>query len=120
MDAKCYERYQAAKEALRQAEYWHNLPQSKHRYNNDSFAMSPAHGCIKFMRCGQHSCGGQNYWESPKELNAAMLEVIAKDPAVIEAGIALLRSRAQVALAECDIFAAELRIAVDAAKAEGK
>lgn len=24
------------------------------------------------MRCGQHTCGGTNYWESPKALNEAI------------------------------------------------
>ena len=96
-----YEQYVEAKRQRVEAERWNDLPKSKHTYRNASFKMYPAHGKISLMRCGQHSAGSQNYWDSPTALNKAVLEVIANDPAITAAAIAILRKKEKAALLEC-------------------
>ena len=96
-----YEQYVEAKRQRVEAEEWNDLPKSKHRYRNDSFKMYPAGGKISLMRCGQHSAGGKNYWDSPAGLNEAVLEVIANDPAITAAAIAILRKKEKAALLAC-------------------
>ena len=95
-----YDEYVKRQQEVSDAESWQNLPRSKN--GNSLFKMSPAHCEIKLMRCGQHLSGGQNYWDSPKVLNAAILEVIAADPAVIDEAIHNMKELARLALTECE------------------
>jgi len=111
-----YELYLKAKQARTSAEQWQALPESKHKYSQSAFDMSPAHGKLLLMRCGQHSAGGQNYWESPKELNAAILSIIARDPAVILAAIEMLKDQERRALVNCEEWNAGIAAAIEEAK----
>ena len=113
---KEYDEYLKAKAARVRAEEWHNLPHSEHKYRGDSFGTSAVYGTLILVRCGQHSAGGKNYWDSPGGLNAAILAVIADDPTVIEQGIARLREAERAALVSCKAAAENLM--ADVAKAE--
>ena len=113
---KEYDAYLKAKAARVRAEEWHNLPHSEHKYLSHSCRMSAGQGTLILRRCGQHSAGAQYYWDSPGELNAAILAVIADDPTVIEQGIARLREAERAALVSCKAAAENLM--ADVAKAE--
>ena len=116
---KEYDVYLKAKADRVEAEKWHDLPNSR-KDQSDSFNMSAALGNLVLMRCGQHGCGGQNYWESPKALNAAILAVIENDPAVIVAAIERLRDQERDALIACKASAEALMGAVAKAEEESK
>ena len=117
---KEYDVYLKAKADRVEAEKWHDLPNSSRKYQDDSFGMSPAHGKLMLMRCGQHVCGGTNYWESPEALNSAILAVIENDPAVIVAAIERLRDQERDALIACKASAEALMGAVAKAEEESK
>lgn len=90
MGQELYDSYIKAKNAVERAKEWDDLPNGK-KYQYDSMSISPAHcKAPMLMRAGQQSCGGNNYWESPKELNEAILEIIIMEQKTIIAKAILL------------------------------
>lgn len=70
--------YEEAIRDYRRAEAWWNLRKEKD-HGGGHFSMSPAHGKLMLMLCGQKSPGAQNYHESPKEFNDALLDIIKEE-----------------------------------------
>ena len=71
--------WQEKSAAVQAAKAWQRLPNGP-KYQNDSFAISIAHcKAPQLVRAGQQSCGGNNYWETGKELNQAILEFLVKN-----------------------------------------
>ena len=99
-----YDDYLASVSAREMAEEWNDLPNG-HKYQNATMKISTAHCRISLVRAGQQSQGGKNYWESPGELNAVLLEVIAEDGTVIERAIEKLKVREKQAPIDCWEFA---------------
>jgi hypothetical protein len=96
-----YETYLDIKKAREDAEYWNNLPKGR-LYQNDTMGISVPHCGLKLTRAGQQTCGGNNYWEAPKGLSEAILEVIAENPVVIESALEKLRQSERLALIACE------------------
>ena len=69
--------FQKAQRATRDAQEWMSHIGARGR-GNDVLAISIAHCSIQLTIAGQYTDGGKNYWESPSELNAAILRVICK------------------------------------------
>jgi hypothetical protein len=117
MGRELYAAYVVAKNAVNRANEWNDLPDGP-KYQNDTMSISPAH-CRPpmLMRAGQQSCGGKNYWESPQELNQAILEVIVMDQKnIIRKAILLLEENESVALLKTQAFVSELQIKIDNTK----
>ena len=112
-----YEKYLAAERAVSMAENWMALPHGP-RYQGDRFDISPAHCTLKLQRAGQQSCGGQNYWEAPKELASALLRVLAKSEDMLAPAMSVLRMTRDKALADCREYVDDLSARI--AKAEGR
>lgn len=115
---KKYEAYLKAKKNTAEAKAWHSLTESKHKYRNDSFGISPAHGNLKLVRCGQQVQGGKNYWEAPNSLNEAILQEIADNPEVIDAAINRLEAAEVAALIACKEVVAALCEEIESAERE--
>lgn len=84
------------------------------RDHTDIIRMSPAH-CKSpaFTLAGQYRESGQNYWESPKQFNEAMKEVLlGRFKELANEAVALLEKEAAVALvnAENEIQAVQSEI----------
>jgi len=117
MGQELYDSYINAKKAVERAKEWDALPNGK-KYQSDSMSISPAH-CKSpmLMRIGQQSCGGNNYWESPKELNDAILEVIIMEQkTIIAKAILLLEETERVRLERTQEFINELQKKIDKAQ----
>ena len=62
------------------------------------------------MRCGQRTCGGTNYWESPKGLNEAIKKYVISNwdkiaPGIIES----MRQEERDALKDCQSYVDEMQ-----------
>jgi hypothetical protein len=114
--ATSWDKYQEAKQELERAIAWNNLPNGP-KYQHDSFGVSAGHSTPPMlMRCGQQSCGGTNYWESPKALNHELLLVLCEDQRLIERAIERLRMRMNAALAACEAETKERMALIEATK----
>lgn len=74
--------YEDAKRAKREAADWLSHIGKKGRVHDghvDILELSIAHANLKLVIAGQYSNGGQNYHDSPKSFNAALLSVIHDD-----------------------------------------
>lgn len=84
------------------------------RDHTDIIRMSPAHcKCPAFTLAGQYRESGQNYWESPKQFNAAIQQVILNHfKELAGEAVALLEKQAAEALvaAESEIQAVQAEI----------
>lgn len=109
-----YKEYLKKKQDYREALNWNNLPNTAPGYNNSYFNISIAHCNAPLLtRCGQHTCGGKNYWESPKALNEAIKKIICKDKTIINRAIELLKQKELQALKDCQKFIDELQEQID-------
>ena len=110
MGQESYNNYIKAKEAVERAKKWDDLPNGE-KYQKDAMSISPAHcKAPMLMRAGQKSCGGKNYWESPTELNNAILEVIIMEQkTIIAKAILLLEETERVQLGKTQEFIDELQ-----------
>ena len=101
-----YELYLEARRNTKSAIEWNEKPNSKHKYRNDSFSVVLHTAVLKLERCGQHSCGGQNYWPMPKPMSEALLEVIKENGAdLFKKAIQKLQDKETEALKDCRDFA---------------
>ena len=116
MGQELYDNYVKAKNAVVRAKEWDDLPSGK-KYQTDSMSISPAHcKAPMLMRAGQQSCGGNNYWESPKELNDAILEIIIMEQkTIIAKAILLLEETERAQLDKTQKFIAELQDKIEKA-----
>ena len=112
-----YDDYIKAKQAVIRAKEWDDLPCGQ-KYQNDTMSISPAHcKAPMLMRAGQKSCGGNNYWESPKELNDAILEIIIMEQkTIIAKAILLLEETERVRLEKTKEFIDEMTEKIRAAQ----
>lgn len=119
MGIELYDNYVKAQNAVVRAKEWVDLPNGKN-YRSDAMAISLAHcKAPMLMRAGQQSCGGQNYWESPKDLNDAILKIIIMEQKTIIAKAILLLEETEMAqLDKTQEFIAELQDKVEKAKKE--
>lgn len=104
-------KWKDAKNAVQAAESWQNKPKSENRYDGTRFAISPAHSkSPMFVRCGQHYSGGENYWESPKELNEALKQVLLDDfDNMYAKALKILKEKERQALLDCQSFIDEMQ-----------
>lgn len=108
------ENWEKAKYTREKAEDWQNLPKGQ-KYRQDTFEISTAHcKAPTLCRAGQQSCGGQNYWETGKEFNQAILEYLVSDwdnvwPKVHE----ILKEKERSALEDCQSFVNEMQALID-------
>lgn len=72
-----FDEWKARSREERDAKEWLAHIGKHGRNNDDVLHISDAH-CTspKFTLAGQYTSGGQNYWESPKEFNSAIMAVI--------------------------------------------
>ena len=80
--------------------------------------LSSAHcAAPKFSIAGQYHEGGQNYWDSPKEFNEAMLEVVLSHfKEMADEAVRMLERRAAQALVEAEGEISAVQAAIDDAK----
>lgn len=110
MSDKLVNDWQAAKSATNKAKRWQNLPLGN-RYQNDTFSISVAH-CQppKLVRAGQQCCGGQNYWETEKEFNAAILEYLVSNwSEIYPSVISMMETKERQALIACQSYIDDLQ-----------
>ena len=110
MGKELYDSYLEAKNAVKWAKEWNDLPNGR-KYQTDSMSISIAHcKAPMLMRAGQQCCGGKNYWESPKELNEAILNVIIMEQkSIITKAILILERKEHDRLVEIQKFVDELQ-----------
>lgn len=84
------ENYKTALCNRKSAENWFHLLKEQERMGGN-FEMSPCHGKITLMICGQFDAGGKNYWDSPEILGKSICEVIKQDNSVIVKAIERLK-----------------------------
>lgn len=112
-----YDSYQSAKKLTEEAHKWVGLRTAVDSQSRKLFWLSPAHSKFMLMRCGQHSAGGTNYWQSPEMFNSAMLEVIASRFDELSAAVMdILEEREQTALIACEEELQEIQAQIQAAK----
>lgn len=109
--------WDAAKRAVERARAWQNLPNGP-RYGNDTFAISLAHcKAPVLVRAGQQDCGGQNYWETERELNQAILEYIVKDwKEIYPKVIAMMEKKEKDALLDLQSYVDSMQNMINEAK----
>jgi hypothetical protein len=111
-----FELWKKAQKELQEARSWVQL-KGQRGYSNDCFSLSPIHGQVKMMLCGQHYSGGQNYWDSPEKFNEALREVMVEKFAELSAAVLdKLESKARIALIACQDEVAAMQDAIHAAK----
>jgi len=117
MGKESYERYLKAKECVDKAIEWNELP-SGEKYLADTMKVSPTHCKAPLLvRAGQKYQGGQTYWNSPEDLNKAILDVIIADQEnIINKAIFILKQKESVCLIETQNFIDELQEKVKKAK----
>lgn len=117
MSQELYDAYVEAKNAVKRANEWNDLPNGP-KYQADTMAISSAHcKAPMLMRAGQQSCGGRNYWESPQELNQAILDVIIMDQKnIIAKAILLLEETENALLVKTQGFVDELQGKINKSK----
>lgn len=87
------------------AESWNDLPNGR-RYQNDKFNISEPHSRKPMLcRAGQQTCGGNNYWKTGEEFNAAMLQYLIDGwadhyPHIIK----LMKEKENQALKQCQSY----------------
>jgi hypothetical protein len=97
-----YNEYLKRKQVRQEAEAWINLLKDRD-HGGSCFQMSPVHGQLKLMICGQHSSGGKNYWDSPDTLNKVLLKVIAQERHnLLKIALTNLKQDEQEALVACE------------------
>lgn len=103
--------WQAAKTAVKNAKYWHELPHGQSYASGDSFKISIAHcKAPMLMRAGQQTCGGQNYWETEATFNQAILEHLVEDWRNIYLKvIKILEEKERKALVACQEYVTEMQ-----------
>ena len=111
-----YKIYQNRKNEVVCAENWLKLKDSRDSQDGKPFFISLAHSNFMLMRCGQHSSGGQNYHESPKEFNFAMLFIIKKHYSVLtQEAINYMKDKEKESLIKCkdlvDTISEEIKVA---------
>lgn len=114
-----FEAYKKAAQQTAEATRWvaHNNAEGRRwSGNQDILRLSPAHSSIKLVIAGQYSEGGQNYWDSPKPFNVAIMSVIVDQfDALAQAALAKLKDAEAEALiaakGEVDEAAAEITAA---------
>lgn len=106
--------WEEKKRAVVEAERWNNLPKGQ-KYENNPFSVYASHSKPPMlMRCGQKVVGGTNYWESPKEMNSAILNYLVENwdsiyPEVIKA----MRVEETKALQDCQTWVSEMQAKID-------
>ena len=109
--------WKEAQQTRKGAESWNNLP-SGPKYQNDSFKISVQHcKAPVLMRAGQSHAGGQNYWETEKDFNKAILEWLVGNwskvyPEVLE----ILKEKERKALKDCQEYVDTMQAMIDEAK----
>lgn len=110
-----YDDFLSARRARIEAENWNNLPRGP-KYQNDKFAISPAHCKLTLVRAGQQSCGSKNYWDSPSGLSSAILQILSSDNSIIIRAIESMKEAERLALIACEDEARERLAAIELAK----
>lgn len=106
--------WQEKKRAVAEAERWNNLPNGP-KYMNDTFAIYTNQSkAPTLIRYGQQYVGGTNYWESPKEMNLAILEYLARNwdsiyPEVLKS----MKEDESKALQDCQSWVSEMQALID-------
>lgn len=107
-----------AKSALAKVIAWQDLPNGR-KYQNHTFSISLAH-CTppKLQRAGQQSCGGNNYWETEKELDKAVLQFIVSnwDEIIYPGALAILQKAEIDALMDCQGHVDQMQDLINEAK----
>ncbi len=101
--------YEKAKQAHKDAVKWINLLGVKGR-NKEVFRLSEVHSSIpKLVIAGQFTTGGTNYWDSPSDLNKALLLVIHNNSTILLAeAMAILVEKEVLARRNCRKMCEEL------------
>lgn len=110
MSDQLVKEWQSAKNAVNNAKSWQALPNGR-AYQNDSFSISLAH-CVppKLVRAGQQYQGGQNYWETEKEFNQAILAYIVNNwQTVYPEIIKIMEEKERTALIACQSYVDNLQ-----------
>lgn len=116
-----YDEYQKAKARTSAAVNWIELRKSQDSQSGNLFSLSTAHSKLMLMRCGRHSAGGTNYWESPESFNSALLDVIKADfDFLADRVLKVLQKQEVAALIACESELAELSASIAAATAPVK
>lgn len=94
--------WEDAKAEVKNAEYWQGLPGGP-KYQNDRFDIGSSHGTMPvFVRHGQQTSGGNNYWNSPAALNKAIYDVIVSDfQQIYDKALARMHKKELDALLDC-------------------
>jgi len=106
--------WKKAESTRAEAEQWNDLPNGR-KYQNDTFAISKPHcKAPQLTRAGQHSSGGQNYWETAEGFNNAIIKHIVSDweniyPKVLE----ILKKEENEALVACQSYVTDLQGLID-------
>ncbi len=96
-----YNNYQRTKKDFEEAKKWIDLDGKLGRDNKPAFRIGVEHCDIKLRRLGQFTTGGRSYWDSPHELNEAILKLILSDETIISRALETLRARKNEALIAC-------------------
>lgn len=114
-------RWSKARDDRRGAECWQKLDGKPDRiHGQPSFKISRVHCKVPMlMRCGQHTEGGQNYWESPDGLNAAILDYLVSNwESIYPVVIRIMEEKEREALINCQKYIDEMQQKIDEAKDE--
>ena len=112
-----YKRYQDMVRERQDAENWLNLKDNKDSQSGNRFSLSLGHSEVMLMRCGQHSAGSQNYHESPKALNDALLVVIQNNyDSLMSQAIEFMKKNENEALISCEKEITEIQDAISKAR----
>jgi hypothetical protein len=104
-------KWQDAKRDREKAEAWQALPDGQ-KYQGDKFEITTSHKCVAptLVRSGQQYAGDQNYWETDKGFNNAILEYLVKDWDVIYPKVLnILKVKEMQALKECQAYVDDLQ-----------
>jgi hypothetical protein len=115
MNIKSYDKWRKSVKNTREAREWNDLPNGS-RYQNDTFSISPTHSKAPvFVRCGQQHHAGQNYWNSPKEFNDAVMEYLIENFDTISSeAIKRLEQKESEMLKGCKEFVEEMKMLLEA------
>ncbi len=108
-----YKSYLEAKNQTETAKEWEDLKSSRDSQTSSLFKISKASSKLSLTYCGQHSCGGQNYWEAPKALTRSILDVIYDDfDMIIDKAVKKLEEKEKQALRDCKEYAENILLKI--------
>jgi hypothetical protein len=118
MVQELYDDYVEAKRAVRGAEEWNALPDGPIYESGGKMDVAISHSTAPMlMRIGQQNAGGKNYWESPSELNAAILYILVREQdEIIEKAISYLKREEEMKLIKAQRFVDELQDKINSVK----